>query len=126
MFDPIPDEFASEKTEHMLYIWDFDVDHILSANASAVAAVVPDFDEIIETPLLTVDVVSCNCSNFPNTDSDKVLLPPLDVTTERRNSPEPTERNEDNLDGQNRNNSDDEHRFSDESEGYIIVCLYMF
>ena len=28
---------ASEKTEHMLYIWDFDVDHILSANTSAVA-----------------------------------------------------------------------------------------
>ena len=109
----------------MLYIWDFDVDHILSANASAVAAVVPDFDEIIETPLLAVDVVSCNCSNFPNT--DKVLLPPLDMTPERRNSPEPTERNEDNLDGQNRNNSDDEHRFSDESEG-VIVCLirYMF
>ena len=66
---------------------------------------------------------SCNCQNFPNT--DKVLLPPLDVTPESRNSPEPTERNEDNLDGQNRNNSDDEHRFSDESEG-IIVCLYMF
>ena len=83
------------------------MDHILSANTSAETAVVPDFDEIIETPLLAVDVV-CNCSNFPNT--DKVLLPPLDVTPER-NSPEPTNRNEDNLDGQNRNNSDDEHWF---------------
>ena len=71
----ILDEFASEKTEHMLYVWDLDVDHILSANTSAMPAVVPDFDEIIETPLLAVDVVSCNCSNFPNT--DKVLLPPL-------------------------------------------------
>ena len=100
----------------MLYIWDFDVDHILSANTGAVAAIVPDFDEIIETPLLTVDVVKLQL---------QVLLPPLDVIPERRNSPEPTERNEDNLDGQNRNNSDDEHRFSDESEG-TIVCLYMF
>ena len=41
----------------MLYIWDFDVDHILSVNRRAVAAIVPDFDKIIETPLLAVDVV---------------------------------------------------------------------
>ena len=43
--------------------------------------------------------------------------------SERRNSPEPTERNEDNLDGQNRNNVDDEHSFSDESDG--IICLFL-
>ena len=104
----------------MLLIWDFDVDHILSANTSAVAVVVPDFDEIIETPLLAVDAVSCNCSKFPNT--DKVLLPPLDVTPERSNSSEPTERNEDNLDGQNRNNLDDENWFSDEFEGIVCLC----
>ena len=71
-----------------------------------VQSVVADFGGIIETPLLAVDVV-CNCSKFPNT--DEVLLPPLDVTPERKNSPEPTDRNEDNLDGQNRKNSDDEH-----------------
>ena len=84
------------------------------------AVVVPDFDEIIETSLLAVDAVSCNCSNFPN--ADKVLLPPLDVTPERSISPEPTERNEDNLDGQNRNNLDDENWFSDESEGIVCLC----
>ena len=33
--------------------------------------------------MLAVDAVSCNCFNFPNT--DKVLLPPLDATPERRN-----------------------------------------
>ena len=104
----------------MLLIWDFDVDHILSATTSAVAAVVPDFDEIIETPLLAVDAVSCNCSNFPNT--DKVLLPPLDVTPGRRNYPEPAERNEDNLDGRNGNYLDDEHWFSDESKGIVCLC----
>ena len=27
------------------------------------------WDEIIETPLLTVDAESCSCSNFPNTDT---------------------------------------------------------
>ncbi|CAB4019951.1 Hypothetical predicted protein [Paramuricea clavata] len=109
----------------MLLIWDFDVDHILTANTIAVAAVVPDFDNILETPLLAVDVVSCNCSNFP--DTNKVLLPPLDETPEREHSPEPTERNEDNLnDGQSRNNSDDEHSDDEyeQTEGIVDICLY--
>ena len=44
------------------------------------------------------------------------------MTPERSNSLEPTERNEDNLDGQNRNNLDDQHWFSDESEGIICLC----
>ena len=98
------------------------MDHILTANTITVAAVVPDFDNILETPLLAVDVESCNCSNFP--DTDKVFLPPLDDTPERENTQEQTERNENNLDdGQSRNNSDDEHS-GDESEG--IVCISMF
>ena len=108
----------------MLLIWDFDVDHILTANTIAVAAVVPDFDNILETPLLAVDVVSCNCSNFP--DTDKVLLPPLDDTPEKEHSQEPTERNENNLDdGQSRNNSDDEHS-DDKSEGIVYICMFCF
>ena len=31
-FDPTPDEFANENTQHMPLILDFDVDHILTAN----------------------------------------------------------------------------------------------
>ena len=108
----------------MLLIWDFDVDHILTTSTTAVAAIVPDFDNILETPLLAVDVVSCNCSNFP--DTDKVLLPPLDETPERGNYQESAERNEDNVDDRETgNNLDDEQWFSDESEGTFqcIVAL---
>ena len=57
------------------------MDQILSANTSGVAAVIPDTDDICVTPLLDVNAVSCNCSNFPAT--DKVLLPPVDETPER-------------------------------------------
>lgn len=39
----------------MLLVWDFDVDHILTANTSAVAAIIPDFDDIELTPLLNID-----------------------------------------------------------------------
>ena len=42
----------------MHYIWDINVDHILSANTSTVAAIVPDFDEIIEAPLA---IAGCRC-----------------------------------------------------------------
>ena len=109
----------------MLLIWDFDVDHILTANTIAVAAVVPDFDNILETPLLAVDVVSCNCSNFP--DTDKVLLPPLDETPEREHSQEPTERNVDNLnDGQSMNNSDKHSDESEQTEGIVYICMFCF
>lgn len=101
----------------MLLVWDFDVDHILTANISAVAAIVPDFDDMEETPLLNIDAVSCNCSNFYP--AHKVLLPPLDNTPERGNSQEPIERNRDSLDRPGNINSDDEHWFSDESEGKL-------
>jgi hypothetical protein len=43
------------------------MDHILTANTSAVAAVIPDFDGIDKTSLLDINEVSCNCSNFPAT-----------------------------------------------------------
>ena len=107
----------------MLLIWDFDVDPILTANTNAVAAVVPDSNNILETPLLAVDQVICNCSNFPNT--DEVLVPPLDDTPEIEDSLESTERTRGNLeDGQeNGNYSDDEHWFSDESEGIELETL---
>lgn len=113
----------------MLLVWDFDVDHVLSANTSGVAAVIPDFDNIEETPLLDVNAVSCNCSNFPATDN--VLLPPLDATPKRGNSPQPTVTERDdgnNLDDSNGNNSHDEHWFSDESEGIVcdIVSCFVF
>ncbi len=101
----------------MLLVWDFEVDQILTANTSAVAAVIPDFDNIEETPLLDIKEVSCNCSNYP--DTDKVLLPPVDETPERGNSPQTSEKNKEHLDGSNGSNSDDEHWFSDESEGVI-------
>ena len=62
-------------------LWDFDVDQILSANTCGVAAVIPDTDDICVKPLLDVNAVSYNCPNFPAT--DKVLLSPVDETTER-------------------------------------------
>ena len=96
-------------------MWDFDVDQILSANTSGVAAVIPDTDDVPVTPLLDINEVSCNCTNFPAT--DKVLLPPLDKTPEREKSPQPTVRNEDEHDAGSNEKSDDEHWFSDESEG---------
>ena len=101
-------------------MWDFDVDQILSANTSGVVAVIPDTDDLLVTPLLDINEVSCNCTNFPAT--YKVLLPPLDKTQERTNSSQITtlvsDENEHD-DSANRNNSDDddEHWFSDESEG---------
>ena len=104
-------------------MWDFDVDQILSANTSGVAAVIPDTDDICVTPLLYVNAVSCNCSNFPAT--DKVLLPPVDETPERGNCPQPPMRN-DTVDAPNGNNSDksdEDHWFSDESEGVMLVIL---
>lgn len=107
-------------------MWDFDVDQILSANTSGVSAVIPDRDDICVTPLLDVNAVSCNCSNFPAT--DKVLLPPVDETPERRNSPQPTVRNDDVVDAPNVNNSDDsdeDHWFSDESEGVLVVLFIL-
>ena len=106
-------------------MWDFDVDQILSANTSGVAAVIPDTDDICVTPLLDVNAVSCNCSNFPAT--DKVLLPPVDETPERGNSPQPPVRNDDTVDAPNGNHSDDsdeDHWFSDES-GVMLVTLFI-
>ena len=70
----------------ILLLWDFDMDQILSANTSAVAAVIPDTDDICVTPLLDVNAGSCNCPNFLAT--DKVLLSPVDETRERGNSPQ--------------------------------------
>ena len=102
------------------------MDQILSANTSGVVAVIPDTDDICVTPLLDVNVVSCNCSNFPAT--DKVLLPPVDETPERRNSPQPSAGNDDTVDAPNVNNSDDsdeDHWFSDESEGVMFVILFL-
>jgi hypothetical protein len=89
-----------------------------------VAAVIPDTDDIGVTPLLNVDAVSCNCSNFPAT--DKVLLPPVDETPEEGNSPKSPARNEDIVDATSVNNvcnADEDHWFSDESEGVMIVIL---
>ena len=77
-----------------------------------------------------VNAVSCNCSNFPATD---VLLQPVDETPERGNSPQPPARNDDVFDAPNVNeleDSDEDHCFSDESEGVIFVnncnIFYMF
>ena len=47
---------------------------------------------VLLTPLLEVNAVCCNCSNFPAT--DKVLLPPVDETPESGNSPQPPAGNE--------------------------------
>ena len=81
--------------------------------------------------LVDVNAVSCNCSNFPATDN--VLLPPVDETPERGNSPQPPARNDDVVDATNVNEleeSDEDHWFSDESEGVIFVnncnIFYMF
>ena len=73
----------------MLLTCDFDVDPILSGNTNSATAVVPDSNNILETPLLAVGQVNCNCSNVP--DTDKVSLPPLDDTPEIKDSQEPTE-----------------------------------
>ena len=60
------------------------MDQILSANTSAVAAVIPDTDDICVTPLIDVNAGSCNCPNFLATVTDKVLLSPIDETRERK------------------------------------------
>ena len=99
------------------------MDQILSANTSGVAAVIPDTDDICVTPLLDVNAVSCNCSNFPAI--DKVLLPPVDKTPERGNSPQPPAENDDTVDAPSVNNSDEDHWFSDESEGVMFVILFL-
>ena len=44
-----------EEDWRILLLWDFDVDQILSANTSGVAAVIPDTDDICVTPLLDVN-----------------------------------------------------------------------
>ncbi|XP_028417266.1 uncharacterized protein LOC114541663 [Dendronephthya gigantea] len=118
-FGTIPDEFIHCKAERMLLIWDFDVDRVLTENTSAVDAVTPDFDDIEETPLLNINAVSCNCSNFYPT--QKVLLPPLDNTSESGSSQasqEPSESNENDFGHERTENRDidDHHWFSDESE----------
>ena len=82
-------------------LWDFDVDQILSANTSGVAAVIPDTDDICVTPLLDVNAGSCNCPNFLAT--DKVLLSPVDETRERGNPPQPLAGNDDTVDAPNVN-----------------------
>ncbi len=107
-------------------MWDFDVDQILSASTSGVAAVIPDTDDICVTPLLDVNAVSCNCSNFPA--ADKVLLPPVDKTPERVNSQQPPVRNDDTVDAPSVNNSDsgEDHWFSDESEGMMLIIQILF
>ena len=51
-----------EEGRQILLVWDFDVGQILSA--SGVVAVIPDTDDICVTPLLDVNAVSYNCSNF--------------------------------------------------------------
>ena len=100
------------------------MDPILSANTKEVAAVIPDTDDVCVTPLLDVNAVSCNCSNFPAT--DKVLLPPVDETPERGNYPQPPARNDDVVDAPNVNELEDEdHWFSDESEGVMFVMLFI-
>ncbi|XP_028418992.1 uncharacterized protein LOC114544602 [Dendronephthya gigantea] len=118
-FGTIPDEFIHCKAERMLLIWDFDVDRVLTENTRAVDAVTPDFDDIEETPLLNINAVSCNCSNFYPT--QKVLLPPLDNTSESGSSQasqEPSESNENDFGHERTKNRDidDHHWFSDESE----------
>ena len=77
------------------------MDQILSANTSAVAAVIPDTDDICVTPLLDVNAGNCNCPNFLAT--DKVLLSPVDETRERGNSPQPLAGNDDTVDVPNVN-----------------------
>ena len=93
----------------------------MSANTSGVAAVIPDTDDVPVTPLLDINEVSCNCTNFPAT--DKVLLPPLDKTPEREKSLQLTVKNEDEHDAGSNEKSDDEHWFSDESEGGFYLCF---
>ena len=100
------------------------MDEILSKNTNRVTAVIPDMDDIGVTSLLNVDAVSCNCSNFPA--PDKVLLPPVGETPEEGNSPKSPARNEDIVDATSVNNvcnADEDHWFSDESEGVMIVIL---
>ena len=63
------------------------MDQILSSNTRGVVAIIPDTDDICVTPLLDINAVSCNCSNFPT--ADRVLLPPVDETLERGDSPQP-------------------------------------
>ncbi|XP_028412512.1 uncharacterized protein LOC114535350 [Dendronephthya gigantea] len=75
--------------------------------------------DIEETPLLNINAVSCNCSNFYPT--QKVLLPPLDNTSESGSSQasqEPSESNENDFGHERTENRDidDHHWFSDESE----------
>ena len=102
--DPVEEGKGYEEDWRILLLWDFDVDQILSANTSAVAAVnpvIPDTDDICVTPLLDVNAGSCNCPNFLAT--DKVLLSPVDETRERGNSPQPLAGNDDTVDVPNVN-----------------------
>ena len=99
--DPVEEGKGYEEDWRILLLWDFDVDQILSANTSGVAAVIPDADDICVTPLLEVNAGSCNCPNFPAT--DKVLLSTVDETRERGNSPQPLAGNDDTVDAPNVN-----------------------
>ena len=99
--DPVEEDKGYEEDWRILILWDFDVDQILSANTSAVAAVIPDTDDICVTPLLDVNAGSCNCPNFLAT--DKVLLSPVDETRERGNPPQPLAGNDDTVDVPNVN-----------------------
>ena len=99
--DPVEEGKGYEEDWRILLLWDFDVDQILSANTSAVAAVIPDTDDICVTPLLDVNAGSCNCPNYLAT--DKVLLSPVDETRERGNSPQPLAGNDDTVDVPNIN-----------------------
>lgn len=83
--------------------------NILSTNVRAVAPVIPDVEDYPHTPLLNVNEVSCNCSNFPAT--DKVMLSALEDVPNEQHLGE--------------NDTASEHWFSDESEAdrKIDFCM---
>ena len=120
--DPVEEGKGYEEDWRILLLWDFDVDQILSANTSGVAAVIPDTDDICVTPLLDVNAGSCNCPNFPAT--DKVLLSPVDKTRERGNSPQPLAGHDDTVDAPNKIFRRG-HWFSQELEGVMFVILFL-